>query len=446
MARKPGETTADVRARKIANAKAPKFKAGAAPVKTLDKPSNNPPPSSSSGAGSSSSSSSSSSSNNAQNFAAGKVNETKNAMNAGKSGAASVDYSDKYDTSSPLFHTSYKSAMGGYDPADRGGAAFGDQDYEYLKSQGHADQQINSYIAELDNSQVSNKYKTRGGFKMNANSNSPANKARGDGSQYYQSKYNVGYHDGSDLGDDYVSQGALGNMRDYFFNNNPDRRPGEYDFERGLAMWEGEHGYSGDVLKWIDSGKSGMDVTNEQYNRLIDNAENFDWKRKMNSKARGNAPRGEVSASAQYDPRVGGHYTNTYEDSSYQSPDWKPAGYTPHWQEKQDDREAKQWAQSPGNPESPNYDGSYREGMGPAGYKPPASFNTNPGSNTNTDLVPNTNTANITPPENNYNNYDWEAQMSAAQTTFNPYKSNNKPSYSSNMNFNFNPYKFQQGQ
>ena len=33
MARQTGETTADVRARKEANAKADKFKAGAAPVK-----------------------------------------------------------------------------------------------------------------------------------------------------------------------------------------------------------------------------------------------------------------------------------------------------------------------------------------------------------------------------------------------------------------------------
>jgi hypothetical protein len=54
-----------------------------------------------------------------------------------------------------------------YDPAARGGTAFGNEDYNHLKSQGHNDKQINNYIGTLDNSQVSNKYKAQGGFTPN---------------------------------------------------------------------------------------------------------------------------------------------------------------------------------------------------------------------------------------------------------------------------------------
>ena len=452
MARKPGETTADVRARKEKNAKAPKFQSGAAPVKALDKPANNPPPSSSSG--SSSNSSSSSSSNAAQNFAAGKVNETKNMMNAGNNSASPSSGSMPTGNSSVLPQTqqegkgfeNYKDYFNNYDPASRGGAAFGDEDYNYLQEQGYSKGSIGKYLQELDNSQVSNKYKTRAGQKMNDNPNSPANKARKDGSQYYQGKYSVGYHNDYDQGEDYVSESALGNMRDYFFKKNSG--PGQYDFEGGLADWENEGGYAGDVIKWIDSGKSGMDVTDEQYNRLADSSENFDWKRKMNSMARQGSERGTVSASAQYDPRVGGHYTNTYEDTSYHSPDWRPEGYVSANQGYKDKKKDDAWAANPNNPAN---GGSLSPNAGGAGYRGLSTegkmglVGNNYGSN-QSDFAPNPNTASVTPVENNYNNYDWEAQMSAAQNKINPYKSNNTPSYSSSMNFNFDPYKFQQGQ
>ena len=52
-----------------------------------------------------------------------------------------------------------------YDPSKHGGASFGTKDYDYLKSQGHNDKQINKYISGLDNSQVSNKYKPQGGHE-----------------------------------------------------------------------------------------------------------------------------------------------------------------------------------------------------------------------------------------------------------------------------------------
>jgi hypothetical protein len=54
-----------------------------------------------------------------------------------------------------------------YDPSQHGGAAFGTADYDHLKSQGHSDDDINSYIGGLDNSKVSNKYKGRGGHERN---------------------------------------------------------------------------------------------------------------------------------------------------------------------------------------------------------------------------------------------------------------------------------------
>lgn len=46
-----------------------------------------------------------------------------------------------------------------HDVTAHGGAAFGNMDYEHLQSQGHSDSEINAYIASLDSSQVSNKYK-----------------------------------------------------------------------------------------------------------------------------------------------------------------------------------------------------------------------------------------------------------------------------------------------
>ena len=50
-----------------------------------------------------------------------------------------------------------------HDITKHGGAAFGNDDYNHLKSQGHSDNAINKFIGSLDNSQVSNKYKPQGG-------------------------------------------------------------------------------------------------------------------------------------------------------------------------------------------------------------------------------------------------------------------------------------------
>ena len=55
-----------------------------------------------------------------------------------------------------------------YDPSKHGGAAFGNADYEHLRSQGHSDSDINDYIGGLDNTQVSNKYKPQGGHTRTA--------------------------------------------------------------------------------------------------------------------------------------------------------------------------------------------------------------------------------------------------------------------------------------
>ena len=37
-----------------------------------------------------------------------------------------------------------------YDPTSKGGEAFGNEDYDHLKSQGHSDSEINSFIGSLD--------------------------------------------------------------------------------------------------------------------------------------------------------------------------------------------------------------------------------------------------------------------------------------------------------
>ena len=208
------------------------------------------------------------------------------------------------DTSDPNFKENYTEVMGNYDPASRGGAAFGNEDYDYLKSQGHSDDSINKYISELDNSQVSNKYKTRGGFTPNESINSGKQSSEG----LYQDKYSVGKGGVDDKGDDYLSTGALGNMRDYYFSStDPDRKPGEYDFEKGYADWTSEGGYSGDVLKWYDSGQSGMKLNDEQYNRMVNDSKNFDWDSKMASDGtQAGRSHAEFDPTGMYDARIGG--------------------------------------------------------------------------------------------------------------------------------------------
>ena len=85
-----------------------------------------------------------------------------------------------------------KGAGGGidYDPAAHGGAAFGNLDYEHLKSKGHSDSEINSYLGTLDNSQVSNKYKPQGGHERTEEQQQRFDGGTGS----WQDTYNQGNH------------------------------------------------------------------------------------------------------------------------------------------------------------------------------------------------------------------------------------------------------------
>ena len=219
------------------------------------------------------------------------------------------------NTSSPNFHSSYKSLMGNYDPASRGGAAFGNEDYDYLRSQGHTDSSINSYLSELDTSQVSNKYKTRGGHTPNASINSGRDSSDG----LYQDRYSVGKGGEDDKGDMYLSQGALGNINSYFGikgNSQEDvvNSWNANNFEKSYADWKdtgnsevgkGHGGYAGDVLKMID--QNNFKVTDEQYNRLVNDAKNHNWNSQMSSDGtQAGRSHADFDASGMYDARIGG--------------------------------------------------------------------------------------------------------------------------------------------
>jgi hypothetical protein len=247
-------------------------------------------------------------------FEAGQ--ETIKGLTANKKGpGGGTDYSDKYDTSSPNFHSSYKSLMGNYDPASRGGAAFGNEDYDYLRSQGHTESSINSYLSELDTSQVSNKYKTRGGHTPNASINSGRDSSDG----LYQDRYSVGKNGADDKGDTYLSQGALGNINDYFGikgNTQEDvvNSWNANNFEKSYTSWKdtgnsvvgkGHGGYAGDVLKMID--QNNFNVTDEQYNRLVNDAKNHNWNSQMSSDGtQAGRSHADFDASGMYDARLGG--------------------------------------------------------------------------------------------------------------------------------------------
>jgi len=390
-----------------------------------------------------------------------------------------IDYSDKYDTSSPNFHSSYKSLMGNYDPASRGGAAFGNEDYDYLRSQGHTESSINSYLGELDTSQVSNKYKTRGGHTPNASINSGRDSSDG----LYQDRYSVGKGGEDDKGDMYLSQGALGNINSYFniSGNTQEDVVNSWnanDFERSYTSWKdtgnsevgkGHGGYAGDVLKMID--QNNFKVTDEQYNRLVNDAKNHNWNSQMSSDGtQAGRSHADFDASGMYDARLGGTMEsqgNMNDVTGAKYADWTNSEYysgasvdarNNRRQQVNDSMDAAAFQKSlhGGNADVSHMHREMEQ------YKP-AGFQYDPWSGaTNQQTMGDNNFQNFGSQESDFeaptqaaSNFDmpnvqqsmgpqyqgWQEQMGNA--TQSPYTSRSK---SSNMNFNFNPYKFQQGQ
>lgn len=491
MARKPGETTADVRARKEANAKAPKFQPGAAPVKALDKPSNNPRPGSVAanraagtnnaaanqaakasgtftgnvGKASSPSSSSSSSGpspapsnnysakqvsnaqNHARRFAAGKVKENKEMMKiandvgaTNKSKSNPITGTNEYGSTGESAWDGKKSTWGatGYlDIRDAGkaptGLRAGDQYFDSSKfgTKGPGGDEYSGVTGRVA-------YITKEGYAMPEFNNSGANKnwdlyaapgtARMSSDGLYQSKYGVGETEGFEGynfagGEQHSSNRTGAGIIDNYFKKS---KSGETSFENDYASFVGDgrkEGYAGDILKLADQGH--LNLTDDQYNRAVVDAQNYDWadRGREEGQMSGKSSRFDAyDSDYSYDIRSGGLNQNKA-NATYASNNGL------HHQLNEDRL---------------RHDAYIAENMG--GMEPEPTPAPSPDTSASTTPVPNPNTASVTPVENNYNNYDWEAQMRAAQTNFNPYKSNNSPSYSSNMNFNFNPYKFQQGQ
>ena len=134
----------------------------------------------------------------------------------------------------------------------------------------------------------------------------------------YQDRYSVGKNGEDDLGDTYLSQGALGNINDYFkISGNTQEEVRESwnnaDFDKSYESWShtgrsdggGHGGYAGDVLKMID--QNNFKVTDEQYNRLVNDAKNYNWDSKMSSDGtQAGKSHADFNASGTYDARIGG--------------------------------------------------------------------------------------------------------------------------------------------
>ena len=208
-----------------------------------------------------------------------------------------------------------------YDPAAHGGAAFGNLDYEHLKSQGHSDTEINSYLGTLDNSQVSNKYKPQGGHERTEDQQqrfdaggSTVGRLSSDG--LYQDRYSVGKTGADDEGDTYLSQGSLGSIDSYFRGWKNNEKDFLSNFDDSYDSWthtgrgegEGGHGgYAGDVLKYLDSSGLGKQISDEQYNKVVNDAKNHNWESQMASDGtQSGRSHANFDASGTYDARIGG--------------------------------------------------------------------------------------------------------------------------------------------
>ena len=207
----------------------------------------------------------------------------------------------------------------------------------------------------------------------------------------YQDKYNVGYHGADDEGDMFASNAALGSVASYFkdYNN------GKKDFSQVYHDFvEGDRtgGYAGDVLKLIDQGR--MKVTDDQYNRIVVDAQNYNWDQK-NARS---GPQGSY-----YDVRAGGTASG-----------YEPGGSLTKAGGVHDDARAQAMNQTGSQQQSQ----AYQQQQMVNTYQEPQSANPNLGS------VSGGRT-------NAYQN--WQDKQGSGNKDL-------------NINFNFDPYKFMQGQ
>ncbi len=244
-----------------------------------------------------------------------------------------------------------------------------------------------------------------GSINPNWDKYSKSGSARMSSEGLYQDKYNVGYHGADDKGEDYASTSNLGDIGSYFKGFNQ----GDKSFGEAYHGWAGgnrKDGYAGDVLKFIDQGH--MKVSDDDYNMLVTDASNYDWGNR-------NEIAGRDAGSSTYDSRSGGESQNniTANENFYKNRD---AGY--HMAGSMDHEQA---AAKYGNT-SQNFGSQESDFAAP----------TQAASNFEMPTVPQS----MGPQYQG-----WQEQMGS--TSQSPYATRSK---SSKMNFNFSPYKFQQGQ
>jgi len=319
-------------------------------------------------------------------------------------------------------HVEAKQKAINYDPTAHGGAAFGNLDYEHLKSQGNSDQEINKYLGTLDNSQVSNKYKERAGFipNMPSNSNTFTTAAgyemeKGDYRKGVQDIYDKNYNNSNGKAgtlsnailtnftkDGYLTYDSTGAQ----YQNNTALK--EAGYKKGDMLWKpgSLDNLNGRKLTGRIGFISGNGIYHPEYEHDAINSSH---------KSSGNAGyRGEVGLGADQSAYNRQYEQNNDVTSGQVSQQLKNNGYS-------DEGISK-----------------YLSGM-PSSTLQPTNDTINPsiGGNFGSDQsdfeVPDS-TSDI-----NYDN--WQEQI--AKTSQNPYS---KRSNASNMNFSFNPYKFQQGQ
>jgi hypothetical protein len=229
----------------------------------------------------------------------------------------------------------------------------------------------------------------------------------------YQDRYNVGYHGADDEGEQYASTANLGDIGSYFKGYNT----GEKSFGEAYNSWAGSNrkeGYAGDVLKMIDNG--GMKVSDDDYNMLVTDAKNYDWDH------RGKIDGKDAHGGGQsYDARAGGQSQKniTANENFYKN---RNAGY--HQAGSMDHQQA---IAKYGNS---NQSASYNSG--------PSEYGSQNQSNSNSNQ---SNTSGFT---REYSSFNYQPPQQQSYT--NPWSKSSKPNKTLNIDFNFDPNRFNQGQ
>jgi hypothetical protein len=346
-----------------------------------------------------------------------------------------------------------------YDPAKRGGAAFGNEDYEHLKSKGHSDKQINKYISGLDNSQVSNKYKPQGGHERteqqqqnfdNANNNTFTTAAgytmeKGAYNSGAQDIYNQYDQDSNGKGGGVGSQ-HIGNFdKDGYLTHDSTK----YQVQNNTALKEA--GYKvGDMLfkpgskdnlngRELTGRVARITASGNYIPEYVNDAINSSHKSTGNAGYGGEVGLGadQAAYNRQYEQDHDVEYGQT--NQQLEANGVSDQGIDEYWERTDSQRQAIADMRGGNSAQSSHsYGGEQYE----SDYANFGSDQGNPGFQAPT---PRGNDQHSVQQSNGPQYQDWQSQIASTQFG-GGYSGKPGKTKASNMNFNFNPYKFTQGQ